>query len=137
RDAGILICGANCMGFVNHDSGTRSTWMPMPGDAWPEPGNIALISHSGTCFLALQFIDRRHRHNLCVSAGQELTVTAADYMDYALDQPSTRVIALFLETVRDPDGFRAALDRAVRQDIPVVAVKVGRTEKSAVLARSH
>jgi len=137
REAGLLICGANCMGFVNYDSGTRSTWMPMPKDKWPAPGHISLISHSGTCFLALQFIDRRYRHNLCVSAGQELTVTAADYMDYALAQPTTRVIALFLETVRDPEGFRAALDRAARQGIPVVALKVGRTEKSAVLARSH
>ena len=30
REAGLLICGANCMGFVNYDSGPRSTWMPMP-----------------------------------------------------------------------------------------------------------
>lgn len=137
REAGLLICGANCMGFVNYDSATRSTWMPMPADAWPGAGNIALISHSGTCFLALQFVDRRHRHNLCISAGQELTVTAADYMDYALEQPTTRVIALFLETVRDPEGFRAALDKAAARDIPVVALKVGKTEKSASLARSH
>ena len=137
REAGLLICGANCMGFVNYDSGTRSTWMPMPKDAWPGQGNIALISHSGTCFLALQFIDKRHRHNLCISAGQELTVTAADYMDYALEQPTTRVIALFLETVRDPEGFQAALDKAAKRDIPVVALKVGKTAKSAALARSH
>ncbi|MDA1072246.1 MAG: acetate--CoA ligase family protein [Proteobacteria bacterium] len=137
REAGLLICGANCMGFVNYESGTRSTWMPMPRDAWPDTGNIALISHSGTCFLALQFVDRRHRHNLCVSAGQELTVTAADYMDYALEQPSTRVIALFLETVREPEAFQAALEKAVARDIPVVALKVGKTAKSAALARSH
>jgi acetate---CoA ligase (ADP-forming) len=137
REAGLLICGANCMGFVNYESGTRSTWMPMPKDAWPDTGNITLISHSGTCFLALQFVDRRHRHNLCVSAGQELTVTAADYMDYALEQPSTRVIALFLETVREPEAFQAALEKAVARDIPVVALKVGKTAKSAALARSH
>ncbi len=137
REAGILVCGANCMGFVNYESATRSTWMDVSEPNWFDPGNITLISHSGTCFLSLQFIDPRHRHNLCVSAGQELTVTAADYMDYALEQESTRVIALFLETVRDPDGFRAVLDKAVACDIPVVAVKVGRTEKSAALARSH
>jgi len=137
READLLICGANCMGFVNYESGTRSTWMPMPKDAWPDTGNITLISHSGTCFLALQFVDRRHRHNLCVSAGQELTVTAADYMDYALEQPSTRVIALFLETVRDPERFQTALEKAVARDIPVVALKVGKTAKSAALARSH
>ncbi|MBC6439150.1 MAG: acetate--CoA ligase family protein [Rhodospirillales bacterium] len=137
REAGLLVCGANCMGFVNYLSGVRATWMNIAPDAWFEPGNITLISHSGTCFLSLQFIDPRHRHNLCISAGQELTVTAADYMDYALEQESTRAIALFLEMVRDPEAFRAVLDKAVQKDIPVVAIKVGRTEKSAELARSH
>ncbi len=137
REAGVLVCGANCMGFVNSLSGVRATWIDVEDDAWFEPGAIALISHSGTCFLTLQFVDPRHRHNLCVSAGQELTVTAADYMDYALEQESTRAIALFLETVRDPEGFLAALDKAVARDVPVVAIKVGRTERSAELARSH
>ncbi len=137
REAGLLVAGANCMGYVNYAIGARVTWMNVPQDGWFDPGHITLISHSGTCFLTLQFVDPRHRHNLCVSAGQELTVTAADYIDYALDQESTRVIALFLETVRDPDAFRAALDRAARADVPVVAIKVGRTGRSAELARSH
>ena len=137
REAGMAVCGANCMGFVNYESATRATWMPMPADGWFEPGHIALVSHSGTCFLTLQFIDPRHRHNLCVSAGQELTVTAADYMDYALQMASTRVIALFLETVRDPQAFRAVLDKAAARGVPVVAIKVGATERSAALARSH
>jgi len=136
REAGLLVCGANCMGFVNVEKNVRATWMAAEG-SWYDPGHITLISHSGTCFLTLQFADPRHRHNLCVSAGQELTVTAADYMDYALEQESTRAIALFLETVRDPEGFRAVLDKAVKKDIPVIAIKVGRTEKSATLAQSH
>ena len=137
REAGLLVIGANCMGYVNYSVGARVTWMNVPEDGWFDPGHITLISHSGTCFLTLQFVDPRHRHNLCISAGQELTVTAADYIDYALDKESTRVIALFLETVRDPDAFRAALDRAARADVPVVAIKVGRTDRSAELARSH
>ena len=136
-EAGLLVCGANCMGFVNVESSVRATWMGVEDNMWFEPGNITLITHSGTCFLTLQFDDPRHRHNLCVSAGQELTVTAADYLDYALEQESTRAIALFLETVRDPEVFRAVLDKAVARDVPVVAIKVGRTEKSATLAQSH
>ena len=137
REAGLLVVGANCMGYVNYATAARVTWMNVPQDGWFDPGHITLISHSGTCFLTLQFVDPRHRHNLCVSAGQELTVTAADYIDYALDQESTRVIALFLETVRDADAFRAALDRAMRADVPIVAIKVGRTGRSAELAHSH
>ena len=133
KEAGLLVIGANCMGYVNYSVGARVTWMSVPEDGWFDPGHISLITHSGTCFITLQFTDPRHRHNLCISAGQELTVTAADYIDYALDKESTRVIALFLETVRDPDAFRAALDRAAKADVPVVAIKVGRTGRSAEL----
>src|SRR5262249_51503378 len=59
------------------------------------------------------------------------------YMHYMLDDGATRVIALFLEAVRDPANFIAALEKANARDVPVVAVKVGRTTESARLARSH
>ena len=137
REAGILVCGANCMGLVNNQAGVRATWIDLPEDRWFGAGHIALITHSGTCFLSLQYVDPRHRYNICVSSGQELTVTAADYIDYALEQDGTRVVALFLEAIRDADAFRAALDKAARLDIPVVALKVGRTDRSAALALSH
>jgi acyl-CoA synthetase (NDP forming) len=60
-----------------------------------------------------------------------------DYLDYALEQPETRVVGLFLETVRKPAELSAALEKARQKRIPVVAVKVGRTALSAELAVSH
>jgi acyl-CoA synthetase (NDP forming) len=72
-----------------------------------------------------------------VSAGQELVTDVAAYMDFALDIPATKVVALFLETVRDPAGFKASLAKARAKNIPVVALKVGRTAESAALAVSH
>ena len=51
------------------------------------------------------------RFNLAVSAGQELTTTMADYMLYALERESTRAIALYLETVRDPELQTGPRDR--------------------------
>ena len=54
-------------------------------------------------------------------------------MDYALEQPETRVVGLFLETVRNPAGFVAALDKARRRQIPVVVLKVGRAEQAKEL----
>ncbi len=135
READLKICGANCMGVVNRTSGMRATWTMM--NEWPDPGSATFITHSGVAFLTLQFVDPRKRYNLVVSAGQEMTVTAADYIDYALELESTRVIMLFLETVRDPEGFCAALGKARDRGIPVVTLKVGRTEKSAILAQSH
>jgi acyl-CoA synthetase (NDP forming) len=135
RKAGLQICGGNGMGFYNLEQGLRVCGFPPP--AWLERGHIALISHSGSAFSGLCHTDRRFRYSLAVSAGQELTTTVADYLDFALDMPSTRVVGMFLETVRDPAGFVAALEKANARDIPVVVVKVGRTAESAALALSH
>lgn len=135
RGAGMHLCGGNCMGFNNLDAGTNIAAFGVPD--WLEPGPIAFITHSGTAYGELVNIDRRLRFNLTVSSGQEIVTTADEYMDYALEQPSTRVIALFIETIRNPKGFIAALAKAREKDVPVVALKVGRTEEAAKLAVSH
>ncbi|MGE0118479.1 MAG: acetate--CoA ligase family protein [Dongiaceae bacterium] len=133
--AGLQICGGNGMGFYNLDHALRVCGFPPP--PWLERGEIAFITHSGSAFSGLCHTDRRFRFNLAVSAGQELATTVADYLDFALDMPSTRVVGLFLETVRDPAGFVAGLEKAKARDIPVVVLKVGRTAESAALALSH
>jgi len=134
REAGMPVCGANCMGFYHPARDVNAAWY----DAGRvERGPVGLISHSGSLFLSLAANDPRVGYSLIVSPGQELAVTAADYMHYMLEDGATRVIALFLETVRDPAGFAAALEKANARDIPVVAIKVGRTAESARLARSH
>lgn len=58
-------------------------------------------------------------------------------MDYALEQPTTRVVALFAEAIRDPAAFVAALEKAAEKGIPVVVLKVGRTAASARFALTH
>jgi len=135
RNAGMAICGGNGMGFYNNEAGVRLCGFPPPD--WVGSGPIALISHSGSAFSALVHNDRRFGYCLAISAGQELVTTAAGYLDYALAMPSTRVVGLFLEAIRDPAGFVAGLELAARRDIPVVAIKVGRTPESAALALSH
>jgi acyl-CoA synthetase (NDP forming) len=134
RDAAMPICGGNSLGFYNVDARVR---ISLGGCArWPD-GDIAMISQSGSVAIAMNAIAGRVNWNLMASSGQEFTVTAADYLDYALDMPSTRAVGAFLETVRDPQGFIAALDKAAARDIPVVIVKVGRTEVSAGFAATH
>ena len=102
-----------------------------------EPGNVAWISHSGSAFSALLHAERGIHFNLAVSTGQELSTTMADYMLYALERDSTRVISLFLETIRDPDNFKRALATAAERDVPVVALKVGRATASRRLVAAH
>jgi acetate---CoA ligase (ADP-forming) len=135
RAAGMPICGGNGMGFYN-DAG-RVWAAGFANQREPRPGHIAFISHAGSVFGAFAHNDPRFRFNLVVSAGQELVTTAAEYIDYALELDSTRVVGLFLETVRAPAGFAAALAKAAERDIPIVVLKTGRTEASAALALSH
>jgi acetate---CoA ligase (ADP-forming) len=135
REAGMQICGGNCMGFYNLEYGLRVCgFLPPP---WLSAGPIAFITHSGSAYSALCHNDRRFRFSLAVSAGQELTTNAADYVDFALEMETTKVVGLFLETVRDPPAFVAALEKAEARDIPMVVLKVGRTAESAALALSH
>lgn len=135
QDADMPIVGGNCMGFYNVDHWFRAFPFHRPYEL--QEGGVTLIAQSGSVLTALLWNDQKLRFNLAISPGQELVTNVADYMDYALDQPTTRVITLFLETVREPEKFIAALKRAAEQQIPVVALKAGKTEMSAELAKSH
>lgn len=135
REASMAVCGGNCMGFLDVERGLRALAYEEREDL--EAGNVAWISHSGSAFSALLHAERGIRFNLAVSTGQELTTTMADYMLYALERESTRVISLFLETVRDPAAFESALATAAERGVPVVALKVGRTASSGRLVTAH
>ena len=134
RNAGVPLCEGNGMGFFNFEADTHVSFYHPPAKS---AGTVALIAHSGSAFNGFVFSGSRYRFNLAVSPGQEIGATIADYMDYALELPSTRSIALFVEAVRDVPAFIAALEKASVQDVAVVAVKVGRTEKSAAAAKTH
>jgi acyl-CoA synthetase (NDP forming) len=135
REAGVTLCGGNGMGFYNFRDGLWLCGFPTRTDH--RPGGVVLLTHSGSLFTALVDAEARIDYGLAVSSGQELTTTLADYMDFALETPETRVIGLFMETARDPAGFEAALAKANAKGVPVVALKVGRTAASVRLAESH
>ena len=133
-EAAFPVCGGNGMGFFNFDA---RTFVSFQEPSFTAPGHIAAICHSGSVFAMLADSAGRYGFNLLTAQGQEISGTAADYMDFALELPTTRVIALFLESVRDPARFVAALEKAAACGIPVVVTKVGRTEASARLAVTH
>ncbi len=132
--SGMPICGGNCMGYYNFETDTHVSFQS-PGQR--KPGHISLIAHSGSIFVLPTSNDPRFRFNLVVSAGQEISTSLDDYMDFALEQESTRVLAVFMEAVRNPQGFIKVLEKALLKNIPVVVTKVGRTEASAKLAATH
>ena len=133
--ADLPIVGGNCMGFYNVERWFRA--FPFHRSWELQEGGVTLIAQSGSVLTALLWNDQKLRFNLAVSPGQELVTTTADYMDYALEQESTRVIALFIETVRRPAEFIAALQKAAARGVPVVALKAGRSPVAAKLALSH
>ena len=135
QEANMQLCGANCMGFVNLDAKLQMTGFPF--ETLRDPGHVALISHSGSTWSGIVGNLRGMRFNTAISAGQELATGVAQYMDYLITQPSTRVICLVLETVRQPAEFLAALDRARAAGIVVVALKLGRSERGQAFAKSH
>ncbi len=133
--AGMALCGAGCMGFINVPSGLRAI-----GYAEPDPlpaGPVALVTHSGSVFSTLLYNGRGLGFTLAVSSGQELTTTAADYAGYALALPQTRVLALVLEAIRDAARLRAALAAAAETDVPVVLLAAGGSASGRDLVAAH
>ena len=133
--AGMLVCGANGMGFYNVRD--RVWACGFDSTQHDPPGNVAIISHSGSGMSGIIDCEQRLQINFAVSTGTELTVAMDEYLDFVLDLPETRVVGLFIESVRNPDGFREALAKANDKRIPVVALKVGRTQRAAALTESH
>ena len=135
REAGMAICGNNCMGFFNSIDGIKMSGNPplLPDTS----GDIGLVSHSGSTWSGLIGNQRDLIFSYAISAGQEIATTMADYIEFLLDQPETRAIGCLLETVRAPEKFIAAVERADRLGIPIVALKLGRTERGRRFALAH
>ena len=134
-EAGAPICGGNGMGFVNVEHGLRVCGFYQPDDLGP--GGIAFLSHSGSLFSAMLHNGRDLRFNLVVSTGLELNTRMSDYLNWVLELESTRVVALFMETIRDPNGFVRGLAGARDRGIPVVALKVGVSGRGRRAVATH
>ena len=133
--AGMALCGAGCMGFVNVAYGLRAV-----GYVEPDPvpaGPVALITHSGSVFSALLRSRRELGYTLAVSSGQELVTPAAAYARYALSLPQTRVLGLVLEAVREPALLRQVLAAASTADIPVVLLTAGSSAAGRAMVAAH
>jgi acyl-CoA synthetase (NDP forming) len=136
REAGIAFCGPNCMGVISPHE--RSfVYLNALRDPAPLPGNVGLISQSGSIVIGLLADCRRFGFSRVVSTGNEAVIVAADVLEYLVEDPATRVIAMFLETVRQPERFVAALDRAAARGKPVVVLKVGKSERARRAITSH
>jgi acetate---CoA ligase (ADP-forming) len=134
--SGIAFCGPNCMGVISPHAKSL-VYLNALRDPTALSGNVGLISQSGSIVIGLLADCRRFGFSHVISTGNEAVLVAADFLDYLIDDETTRVIALFLESVRRPERFVAALDRAAERGKPVVVLKVGRSERARRAISSH
>lgn len=136
REAGIALNGPNCMGVLNPVRNS-TTYMQEVRDESRLRGSVGLISQSGSICIGMLADVRRFGYTHVISSGNEAVVTLVDYLDELIAEPETKVIALFIESVRDPERFVAALDRAADCGKPVVVLKVGRSARTRSAITSH
>jgi acyl-CoA synthetase (NDP forming) len=133
-EAGVALLGPNCMGVI--DLGARSaTYIDDIPDM--RAGGTVGIAQSGSVTNAFMNAGRRIGWRRIVSCGSEVVLDVCDYLAASLDDPATDSFVLFLEGLKRPERFLALADRALAQDIPILAVKVGRSAQAQAAATSH
>jgi acyl-CoA synthetase (NDP forming) len=133
----LVLLGPNGNGYINAAAGITPYGLPLVSDL--DAGGVGVVLQSGALASAiLNFAQARNVGiSLLTSMGNEAMVTVTDLLEYLVDDPATRVIALFLESVRTPAEFAAAARRAARAGKPVVALKIGSSGLASRTARAH
>lgn len=134
---GMLILGPNMLGFANYAARVAVTAVPVtPGSG---DGAVALLSQSGASSAAMVDYAAASGADLSfmVTLGNEAMITAGHILDYLVDDPGTRAVAIFLESVRDPETFARAARRAAAAGKTVVALKAGSSDLAARTAQAH
>lgn len=130
----MRIVGPNCLGIIYPPRGLNASF----ASAMAKPGRVALLSQSGA--ICTSILDWARERNIgfstFVSVGTMLDVDFADLIDYFSDDPETRSIVLYMESVGDVRKFVSAA-RAAARSKHVILVKAGRHEAGAKAAASH
>jgi acetyltransferase len=134
RAVGAAMIGPNCMGIAV--PGGMSSWIGRP-PATTAAGHVAVVCQSGSVADAFLSLGGRIGLRCVVSSGRESVTDVADFLSFFAADEHTRAVALFLETVRRPEAFVAALDSCAAAGKPVVCLKVGHSEAAARAALSH
>ncbi len=138
REHGIRLWGPNCMGLL--DAHRRHVFSFMYTDAWKtllKPGDVSMSVQSGmlSAGFLMMILERGGLgiSKMC-SIGNKCDVQETELLEYFIQDPATRVIGLYAESIADPRGF---LDLASKTDKPIVVLKGGRSPGGARAAMSH
>lgn len=135
----MRILGPNTIGLVN-----LSARIPLSASGALEvsdlpAGHVAVVSQSGGILGALlsRAAGRGIGLSSLISTSNEVDLEVSDFIDYLVDDDNTRVITLYLESIRNPQRFREVALRARAAGKPLVVFKIGRSEAGASAASSH
>jgi len=135
----MRILGPNTIGLVN-----LSARIPLSASGALEvsdlpAGHVAVVSQSGGILGALlsRAAGRGIGLSSLISTSNEVDLEVSDFIDYLVDDENTKVIALYLESIRNPQRFREVAIRARDAGKPLVVFKIGRSEAGASAASSH
>jgi acetyltransferase len=134
RRGRMRIIGPNCLGVMRPPTGFNATF----AGAIARPGNVALLSQSGALLTAIldQSFMEHVGFSALVSVGSMMDVTWGDVIYYLGDDPETKSIVIYMESVGDARSFLSAA-REVAMTKPVIVIKAGRTEAAGKAAASH
>lgn len=139
REAGMVIVGPNCEGVWSVRSRVLLTFGSAARRNELHHAPIAILSQSGAMAGAMA----RHLQNdavgcaYVVSVGNETVLTIADYLEWMIEQDDVRVVALFIEGLRDGQRLLHLIAKARSRGIRVVALKCGNTATGAKAAATH
>lgn len=130
----MRMLGPNCMGAMNLTEDIRLGATIL--QSTPKEGGIAFVTQSGA--IGATYVDYSERLNIgfsvIVSLGNQADITVCDILPLLNDNPKTKVVLLYLETIPEPDRFRKIMQTMQK---PVIIVKSGRSEAGAKAAGSH
>ncbi|MGD0697401.1 MAG: bifunctional acetate--CoA ligase family protein/GNAT family N-acetyltransferase [Terriglobia bacterium] len=134
QESGMRIIGPNCLGVMCPRTGLNATF----ASAMARPGGVGFVSQSGAlCTAVLDWsLGENVGFSAFVSIGSMLDVNWGDLIDYLGDDPHTRSIVIYMESIGDARSFLSAA-REVALAKPIIVLKAGRTEAAAKAAASH
>ncbi len=137
-DTGIRVVGPNCNGIYNGVTGLALGFNTAHSRRLTA-GDVVILSHSGALFDAMVARLTGFGAGLAafVSAGNEADLTLLDYLDYWIEQPGCRVVAMLMDAIGDGPRFRRIAARATALNKHIVVLKIGASDVGAAAALAH
>lgn len=138
-EAGMVVEGPNCLGMTNFIDRIPLTFVETLAAPLGNRDGVAIVSQSGAMagILCTTMSSREVGLSFSVSTGNEAASGVEDYVDYLLDDPSTRVIAMVVEQFRKPGRFLAAARRARALGKKIVLLHPGKSSAARESAATH